>query len=86
MSKILETLKNKNCTYNSYNVKVNDSVTIKRISGEFKNNVITINGICTKVTHSNNGTRITLKTFLYDEVVFQSFLINSPSILKLNIN
>lgn len=89
MSRVLTKLKSKNSNVNKSllpNIKLNDTVTIKRISGEFKNNVITINGICTDIKKSKNGTRITLKTFLYDEIVYQSFLIESPSILKLNIN
>lgn len=89
MSNILKKLKSKNSyktEIKNLEIKLNDFVNIKRISGEFKNNIVTVNGICTDISKSENGTRVTLKTFLYDEVVFQSFLLESPSIIKLNIN
>ncbi len=86
MSKLLKILKEKNTQkqITNHNIKINDIVTLKKISGEFKNNVSTITGTCIKIQQSSMGVRVTLKTILYDEVVFQSFLLNSPSIIKIN--
>ncbi len=83
MSKTLNILKTKNSKDLKNTLKLNDTVVIKKVSSEFKNNMSTITGTCVKIQNSNNGTRITLKTFLYNEVIYQSFLLNSPSIHKL---